>query len=273
MEMPSDRVAKTRVGIAFFFLFVFMIVCSVGARFVVGLGTPPASMAARGSPTASQGIAEPAEIDRALSQKPSNDQKPSNKLSQMMAMATGAANETSSAIEKLLSEVEPPAISNAGNLGAANRSDLEALRRDLKTAEANAATSLPLHIAVLKAERDAVENYALSLHPGKDTISRLLDDVDRRHTAIAAFIARLLAARADLYRAYGNYVAFLIREFGTYKVVQGEFIFPFQHTVDSYNVAAHAMTVAAKRVGELEEERKTLMQAQQQAWEQFVNGR
>jgi hypothetical protein len=55
--------------------------------------------------------------------------------------------------------------------------------------------------------------------------------------------------------------------------VKGEFIFPFQPTVDRYNAAANAMTVAAKRVAELEEERKSQLRSQQQAWEQFVSGK
>ena len=52
-----------------------------------------------------------------------------------------------------------------------------------------------------------------------------------------------MPARADYYRAYENYVAFLAREFGTYKVANGEFIFAFQHTVNRYNTAAEAKTV------------------------------
>jgi hypothetical protein len=43
--------------------------------------------------------------------------------------------------------------------------------------------------------------------------------------------------------------------------------------VDRYNVAAQAMTVAAKRVAELEEERKRLLKSQQEGWEQFVSGK
>ena len=57
------------------------------------------------------------------------------------------------------------------------------------------------------------------------------------------------------------------------KVVNGEFIFPFQRAVDRYNVAADAMTVAAKRVADLEEERKSLLTSQQERWQQFVNGK
>ncbi len=55
--------------------------------------------------------------------------------------------------------------------------------------------------------------------------------------------------------------------------MNGEFIFPFQHIVDRYNAAADAMTVAAKRVADLEEERKKQLQSQQEAWLQLVNGK
>jgi hypothetical protein len=187
-------------------------------------------------------------------------------------MATTAANETNAAIENLSNEIEPPAISKADNLGTAKRNELEALRRELKTAEANATAFLPRYVAVLKSERDNVEKYARSLHLGKDTLGRLLDDVDKRHMEITALASRMLAARADYYRAYEAYVAVLVREFGAYRVVNGEFIFPFQPTVNRYNAAADAMTVAARRITDLQEERKTQLQAQQERWLQLVNG-
>jgi hypothetical protein len=267
MEMPSDPNTKTRVRIAFLLLFAFIIVFSVGAYFVADLGKPQESIAARESRTALQGITDPRQIDEALGQHPSN------KFLRLIAMATKAANETNAAMEKLSNEVEPPAISTNTNLGAASRSDLEDLRRDLKTAETNATTYMPRYIALLKTERDNVEKYALSLYLRKDTIGRFLDNIDKRHAEITAFTSRMLLARADFYRAYENYVAVLVTEFGAYKVVNGQFIFPFQRTVDRYNVAAHAMTVATKRVAELEEERKSLLKSQQEGWEQFVNGK
>jgi hypothetical protein len=74
-------------------------------------------------------------------------------------------------------------------------------------------------------------------------------------------------------RAYESYVAVLAGAYGSYKVESGQFIFPFQRTVDSYNVAAHAMTVAAKRIAELEEERKSLLKAQLEGWEPFISGK
>ncbi len=264
--MPSGPNANTRVRTVFLFLF-FIIVFSVGAYFASDLGKLQDSLAVRESQAALQAVSDPSQIDEALRQYPQN------KFLQMMAMAAKAANETSAASEKLSSELEPPAISKAGNLAALSRSDLEALRRDLKTAEANATAFLPRYVALLKTERDDVEKYALSLHLGKDTIRRLLNDTDKRHAEITALTARMLSARADYYRAYENYVAVLVREFGAYKVVNGEFIFPFQHIVNRYNAAAEAMTVAAKRVAELEEERKRQLQSQQQGWLQLVNGK
>jgi len=244
-----------------------MIVFSVGAYFVADLGNLQESMAARESRTALQGITDPRQIDEALGQYPSN------KFLQMTATATKAANETDAAIEKLSNEVEPPAISKAGNLGAASRNDLETLRRDLKTAEANATAFMPRYIGLMKSERNDVEKFVLSSGLSKETIDKVLDNIDQRHAELTAFTSRMLPARADFYRAYGNYVAVLVGEFGAYKVVKGEFIFPFQRTVDRYNAAAQAMTAAAKRVADLEEERKTQLNSQQQRWLQFVRGK
>jgi hypothetical protein len=142
----------------------------------------------------------------------------------------------------------------------------------LKTAQANATAFMPRFSALLKTERDNVKKYALSLQMKQNVVTGLLDNIDKRHAEITAFISTVLPARADYYRAYENYVAVLAAEFGTYKVVNGQFIFPFQRTVDRYNVAANAMTVAAKRVAELEDEGKNLKKAGQERWIQFVNG-
>jgi hypothetical protein len=265
--MPSGPNSKTRVTIAFLFMFVVMTVLSAGVYYAGDLGKWHENIAARESHAALQGITEAAQIDQALSRHPQN------KFLQVMARATTAANETNAAIEKLSSEVQPPAISKAGNLGAASRNDLETLRRDLKTAEANATAFMPRYIWLMKSERNDVEKFALSSGLSKETIGKVLDNIDQRHAELTAFTSRMLPARADFYRAYGNYVAILVGEFGAYKVVKGEFIFPFQRTVDRYNAAAQAMTAAAKRVADLEEERKTQLNSQQQRWLQFVRGK
>jgi len=262
--MPSGLKAEWRVRIALLLLFVFAAVASVGAYVVADLGKLQDSISARESQAALQGITDASQIDAALGQHPTN------KFLRMMAMATTAADETNAAIEKLSSEVEPPAIAKAGNLAAASRSDLEVLRRDLKTAETNAAAFQPRTAVVLKAERDNVEKYALSLHLEKDAGRRLLENIDGRHAEIAAFTSGMSSARADFYRAYQNYVGVLLGEFGAYKVVDGHFIFPLQRTVDRYNVAAQAMTTAAKRVAQLDGEKTRLLASQQARWLQFV---
>jgi hypothetical protein len=244
-----------------------MIVFSVGAYFLADLGKLQQSIAARESQTALQGSTDAGHIDQALRQHPSN------KLLQVIAMATRAAGDSNAVAERLANEVEPPAISKNINLGAASRSDLEALRRDLKTAEANATAFMPRYIALLKTERDNVEKYAVSLRVEKDALSRLLDGIDKRHSEITAVTSKALSARADFYRAYGDYVAVLVAEFGAYKVVNGQFIFPFQPTVNRYNLAAQAMTAVAKRVAEFEEQRKSLLKSQQEGWAQLVNGK
>jgi hypothetical protein len=267
MEMPSDRQPNPRVRIAFLLLFVFMVVSSVGVYFLAKLSKQQESIAARESQTTLQGVTDARRIDEALKQHPSN------KSLQLIAMATKAADETNAAFEKLTGEIEQPAIAKDINLGVASRSELEALRRNLKTAEANATAFMPRYAARLKTERDDVEKYALSLHLEKDISARFLDGLDKRHAEVSAFISKMLSVRADFYRAYEGYVAVLAAEFGTYKVVNGEFIFPLQRAVDRYNVAAHAMTVAAKRVADLDGERKNLQKSQQQRWEQFVSGK
>jgi hypothetical protein len=264
--MPSDPKTKWRVRIALLSLFVFAAVASVGAYVVADLGKLQDNIAARESQAALQGITDASQIDAALSQHPTN------KFLRMMAMATRAADETNAAIEKLSSTIEPVEISRTSNLGTASRSDLEALRRDLKTAETNAATLAPRAAAVLKAERDTIEKYAVSLHLEKDHSRSLLEHTDKRHAEIAAFTSSMSSARADFSRAYQNYVGVLVREFGSYKVVGGQFIFPLQRTVDRYNVAAQAMTNAAKHVAELDEERKRLLESQQARWLQFIRG-
>jgi hypothetical protein len=62
----------------------------------------------------------------------------------------------------------------------------------------------------------------------------------------------------------------LVREFGTYKVENGQFIFPFQFIADSYNRPAAAMAAAAKRITELQDERTTLRHSQLNRWKTFT---
>jgi hypothetical protein len=266
MPPGSNSNARVRTAIAFMFLFVSLVVFSVGAYFVPTLSKLQEGVVAREGQTALQGVTDPKQIDEALKRRPSN------RFLQFVAMATKAAGDTRVATEKLSSEVEPAALSSI-NLSAANRSDLDALSTALKTAEGNATTFLPRYAGLFKAERDKIENYARSLHLEKDTVGSFMEAIDRRHSQSLAFTAKMLSGRADYYRAYEKYVAVLAGEFGTYKVENGQFIFPFQRAVDRYNLAAKAMSAAAKRLAELDEEGKTLSLSQQEGWEQFVTSK
>jgi len=233
VKTSVEQKAKWRVRIAFAFLFVFLIALSVGAYFVADLGKLKEMVAS----------VEPQDLP---------------------AMATQAANETGVAIDKLSNEFRPPTLSKDVNSSTASRPDLEALRSGLKTAEAHATAFMPRYTALLKTEHDKVENYARSSGADRAAVSRVLDGIDQRHAKITALISRMLAARAEYYRAYENYLDVLISSFGAYKIVNGEFIFTLQSTVDRYNVAAQAMTIAANRLAELEEERKKVLPPQQE---------
>ena len=262
-----DQNASVRARLAFLLLFVFVVGLGVGAYFITRLGKVQQTKAASESRAALQGATAPGEIDEALKRHPSS------KPLQMIAMASKAANETSAAADKLLNEIEPPALPRNPNLGTATRGDLEALRRDLKTAEANADTLMPRYLALVKAGRDRIETYARSLRAENDVVGKFLEGADARQAKTTAVMSRLVAARADYYRAYQSYVSVLIAEFGAYKVVDGQFIFPLQRTVDRYNVAVHDMAVATKQIAQAEAERKVLLQSQQQGWEDLVNSK
>ena len=231
MRTSGEQKAKWRVRIAFAFLFFLFIILSVGVYFVTGLGKFKKMIAA-------------------------------SETQHLAAMATQAANETSVAIDKLSNEFRPPTLSKDVNSSTASRTDLEALRSELKTAETRATAFMPRYIVLLKTEHDRVENYAQSPRADRDAVSRALDDIDKRHAKITALISTMLLARAEYYHAYENYLGVLVSNFGAYKVVNGVFIFTLQSTVDRYNVAARAMTIAANRVAELEEERKKVLQPQ-----------
>ena len=263
VEPVSPRRARARVVIAFVLLLVVVAALSVGVHY---LGKLQENMAAQESQTALESLKNGTPVEAALARYPTN------RLLKLTAMATRAAIETSAATEKLSRDIEPPALARDITLAAASRSDLEALRRDLKIAETNATTFMPRYLALLKAEHDRLENDARALNLGKDVVSRFIDGVDRRHAEIATIVSKMLAARAEYYRAYDKCAAALIAEFGRYKVTNGQFIFPVQYMADRYNVAANAMTSAATRAAELEAERKTLAQSPLTGWAQIAAG-
>src|SRR5262249_19492819 len=203
-------------------------------------------------------LRDPSEIEQALKKNPSN------KILQPMARAAKLAQETDLATAKLLAEIEPPALGKNINFATATRADLQAYLNDLRTAETNATAAMPRFDAVVKKERDDVESLSRSLNI-RDDLSR-----NNRQTIFSAFVSRMMAAKAELYRALARYIAVLVEQYGNYTVKpNGQFEFRDSSVVVGFNVAANAVKAAAKRVAELDVEGKQLTKSQQKGWERF----
>jgi len=143
----------------------------------------------------------------------------------MLAMATKATNETDAAIGKLSNEIEQRRFQEI-TIWHGEPSDLEALRRDLKTAEANATAFMPRYIALLKTNATMWKNtrsrYIWEKIPpaGCWTTSTSGTPKSRPSLPGCCGACRFLSRLRKLCRV-------LVGEFGAYKVVNGQFIFPF----------------------------------------------
>jgi hypothetical protein len=262
--MSSNPFSTARVRIAFLFLLVLL---GVGGYFATDLSQFQERISTEEGLATLQGITNPRQVEDTLRQHPSNN------ILKLMAKATKAADETRRAIDRLSAEIEPAGLSKEVNFGSASRDDLEAFRRDLKTAEANAVAFLPRYAAIFQAEHDQIEGAARSLHVPKEIAGRILDGLAQRHAKALNAISVLLSARADYYRAYEKYMALLSSEFGSFKVVGGQFIFPIHRTVERYNAVAQAMTSAARRVTDLETDMKKQNQALPEEWTQLTGAK
>jgi hypothetical protein len=246
-----------RVQIAFFTLLVLLTV-AVSLRIdlskFLGRGTSSEGQAIL------QGISNPGELESALRQNPSNN------VLLLMAKAIKVADSTKAAVDQLSAQVEPPRLSKELNFGSATPDELDSFRHDLATAATNASAFLPRYAAILKAEHEQIESAAVSLHVPREVAGPLLRGLTQRQTRTLSAISLILSARADYYRAYDKYIAFLSGELGSFKVVAGQFIFPDQPTVERYNLASQAMTTAGRRVNELEAAMKKQEQPLPQEW-------
>ncbi len=196
---------------------------------------------------------------------------PQIEILKMVALAKRDSVEMDIATRGLLTEAEPRDLSKQIDLGTSSRSDLEALGRDLKTAESNATTFESRYFPLVKAERDKVEHDASVLEGKTNMLAKFMAMIDEQHADMKSLISRISAARLEYYAAYEKCVALLVREFGFYKVVNGQIIFRFQPTADSYNDAAAKMAAAASRLKELDAERTTLKQPQLDRWKNLVS--
>jgi hypothetical protein len=235
---PSGRLPLILVG-------VFVVAGFVAALFVGDLGKLQETVIADEGRAVLREVNDPGQLDQALKQHPAN------RILKLVGLATEEAAEFDAVTRKLLS-------------------DLEALRRDLKTAENNAAALKPRMAALIKTRRAAIESRARALGVESNTMARFMAAIDEQHAEAMVLAAKMLAARAEYYGAYDKCVALLLREFGSYRVANGQFVFRLQPTADSYNAAANAMAAAPKRMAELEEERTAQKQSQLNRWKMIV---
>jgi hypothetical protein len=188
----------------------------------------------------------------------------------MVALARNDAVEIDAAAQRLRGEAEPRVLPKLSDLSTSSLSDLEALRRDLKTAEDNAPTSEARYVALIKIARDKVEKDVRSLNVGDDRVSGFMSMIDEQHTAWTKLTSKTLASHAEYDGAYEKCVALLVRDFGAYKVTNGQFVFPFQPSANTLNRAAAAMAAAAKSISELDDERTRLMQSRLSRWKALI---
>jgi hypothetical protein len=267
LETLSDRRKNTpRAALLLLVIFaVFAVVCFGLVYYVGDLAKYQEAISARETQAILRDVNDPGQLDQALQQYPSNG------ILKLVALANRQSIEIDAATQKRLSEVEPATLSRAINLTASSRGDLDALRRNLKIAQTNATTFEPGYIALIKAERDKIETEARSLKVEKGAMARFMVAIDERDKEMIAITAKVLAARLEYYRAYDKCAELLVKEFGVYKVENGQFVFPFQYSAESYNRAAATMAAASIRIAELEDGRAAVRQAQFKRWKAFAD--
>lgn len=259
--MLADR--KSRL-LAIALLCIVAIAC-FGTLYLVGdLARFQEADALSESRMALDGVNDPERLDQVL------EQHPFNRVLKLVALANRDSVEMDGATRGLLSEAEPAELWKRMEKELSTRADLEALGRDLKAAESNAADLGPSYDELGKIERNRVEHDAMALEGRNETLARFMAMIDEQHAGLKAVLSKISASRLAYYRAYEKCVALLAGEFGVTKVVNGQFIFRLQSQADSYNDAAAAMAAAAKRLAELETGRASLRQSQLHDWKNFV---
>jgi len=120
----------------------------------------------------------------------------------------------------------------------------------------------PSRVAAAGQPPKLIDEYVGRANTGQGSLSIAYEPANRATHKLSSFKA---------YPPEGPAMrAVLVREFGSYKVTNGQFIFRLQPTADSYNAASVAMAAATKRLADLEEERGALQQAQLKRWKNFV---
>lgn len=263
MAMFPDRRSK---ALAIVLGCVIAIVC-FGTLYSVGdLSRYQRAEVARESEAALRDLNAPEQLDQLLKRYPSSS------ILKLVALARKDSIEIDDAARSLLGEAEPGDLWMRMDKAASSRGDLEALGRDLKAAEENAASLERRYATLGKAVHDKMEHDASALEGRTDRFTKFMAIIDAQHAGMKGAIARISAARLDYLRAYEKCIALLANEFDNIKVVNGQFIFRLQPQADSYNKAAATMASSAKRLTELETEQTALRSSQLEAWKSLAGG-
>lgn len=261
--MFPDRKSK---ALAIVLVCIIAVVCFGTLYFVGNLARFQAGADIRESQAALRDLKEPEQLDRLLKRYPANG------ILKLVALADKDSMEIDAAALGLLRETDPGGLSMRVNKGLSSRSDLEALGRELKAAEDNAAGLQSRYDTLIKPVRDGIEHDAATLEGGRDIFVKFMAMIDAQHAEMNALIGKISAARLDYFRAYEKCVALLAQENDVTKGADGLITFRLQAQADSYNQAAAATAAAAKRLTDLETERKALRRSQPGRWKSWVGG-
>jgi hypothetical protein len=261
--MFPDRKSK---ALAIVLSCIIAAVCFGTLYFVGDLARFQRGNAVKESQAALRNIETPGQVEQLLKQYPSNG------ILKLVALANTDSIDIDAAALGLLKETDPGELSKRINTGLSSRGDLEALYRDLKAAEDNAAGLQSRYDTLIQPVRAGIEHDAAALEWDTNIFMKFMAMIDAQHAEMKALIAGISAARLDYFRAYEKCVALLARENDLAKGGHGQITFRLQAEADSYNEAAAATSAAAKRLTDLETERTALRRAQLNRWKNWSGG-
>lgn len=245
---------------------IIAVVCFGTLYFVGDLARFQKANDVREGRVALRDLEDPEQLEQLLKQHPSNA------MLKLVALANKDSIDIDAAALGLLRETDPGVLSERINKGLSGRSNLEALGRDLKAAEDNAAGLGSRYDALIKPVRDGIEHDAAALEGGENIFVKFMAMIDAQHAEMKALIGKISAARLDYYRAYEKCVALLAQGNDVPRGANGQITFRLQAQADSYNEAAAATAAIAKRLTDLETERTALRRSQFERWKHWAGG-
>jgi len=245
---------------------IIAVVCFGTLYFVGDLARFQKGAVIRENQAALRDLKDPEQLEQLLKRYPSNG------ILKLVTLANKDSVEIDAAALGLLREADPGELSERINKGFSGRGDLQALGRDLKAAEDNAAGLGSRYDILIKAVRDGIEHDAGTLEGGTNNSATFIAMIDAQHAEMKVLIGKISAARLDYFRAYEKCVGLLAGGNGVDRAVNGPITFRLQAQADSYNQAAAVTAAVAKRLTDLETERKALRQSRLDRWKRWASG-